>query len=111
MERHDFLATENTESTERRRGVAPRSLCSLCPLWLTFLLTFLAVCALAPATRGDEGADRAFDKVVDAYYADYSKVHPSSATDLGLHDHDSDLEDVSPEALKVELARLHSFAD
>ncbi len=51
-----------------------------------------------------------FAALVDEYYKTYSSVHPSSATDLGLHDHDSDLDDCSAEAFEREAARLQSFA-
>ena len=51
-----------------------------------------------------------FDLLVDQYYEFYSSIHPSSATELGLHDHDHALDDESPAAIQRETERLHAFA-
>ncbi|MEZ0228824.1 MAG: DUF885 domain-containing protein [Planctomycetota bacterium] len=94
------------EHRPSRRGRSPFTL-----LVATSLLFAIAVCATAAGAGADpSAADSKFDALVDEYYADYSRVHPSSATDLGIHDHDSDLEDLSPEAIAREAARLGSFA-
>lgn len=50
--------------------------------------------------------DAAFDARVAGFYSGYSRIHPSNATDLGIHDHDADLEDLSPEAIAREETRL-----
>jgi uncharacterized protein (DUF885 family) len=66
------------------------------------LLLLLASPALA-------APDADFDKLVDEFYAGYSAAHPTEATSLGLHDHDADLDDLSPAGIKREVARLESF--
>lgn len=65
----------------------------------------LALCAAVPARAGDE----AFDKLVDAYYAEYPKAHPTTATELGIHTHDGALDDWSQPAIAREIKRLKAW--
>jgi uncharacterized protein (DUF885 family) len=69
--------------------------------------TPLLIIALAAPALAAPDAD--FDKLVDEFYAGYSAAHPTEATSLGLHDHDADLDDLSPAGIKREVARLESF--
>src|SRR5262245_40288105 len=62
--------------------------------------------ALAAATP-----DASFEKLVDEYYGQYSAVYPSSATELGIHDHDGDLEDMSQAAVAKESKRLRGWRE
>jgi uncharacterized protein (DUF885 family) len=55
--------------------------------------------------------DAAFDKLVDAYYAEYPSVYPTSATRLGLHENDANLEDLSQAGIAKELKRLRGWRD
>lgn len=77
-------------------------------LLVAFAAAFLG--ALAATARSRAAPPSAFDALVDEYYADFSRIHPSSGTELGLHDHDADLEDASAAAIGAETERLHGFA-
>jgi uncharacterized protein (DUF885 family) len=81
---------------QRIRGAL--ALCAFAFLWL----------ATARRAAGAAG-DAAFDRLVDAYYAGFSAAHPSSATALGIHDHDRLLDDLSAAAVQREIARLKQW--
>src|SRR5438552_303731 len=68
-----------------------------------FVVTFLARVAVA--------AHPDFDRQVDLYFREYLRANPTSASDLGVHDYDSDLEDFSAEALGREVGRLHRWQE
>ena len=51
----------------------------------------------APLPAGDSPLDLASEAYLDEYYA----VHPVRATQLGVHDHDGKLPDLSRAALKA----------
>jgi len=59
-----------------------------------------------PPPVGDAG----FDKLVDEYYAGFPAAHPTAATELGFHEHDADLEDLSESGVLKELARQKLWA-
>jgi len=78
------------------------------------MLRTLFACALAcacyPSTSSaGEGPDARFDKLVDAYYAEFPAAHPSDATGMGLHDRDADLEDLSEAGVAREVKRLQGW--
>jgi uncharacterized protein (DUF885 family) len=50
--------------------------------------------------------DKAFDALVDGYYAEHVKQQPTSATGLGLHAYDAELEDVTAAGMKRQIASL-----
>ncbi|HEV8701135.1 MAG TPA: DUF885 domain-containing protein [Candidatus Polarisedimenticolia bacterium] len=54
-----------------------------------------------------QGADRAFYVIADRYLAESMRAYPSTATVIGLHDHDGLLDDLSAGGIasKVDLAR------
>jgi uncharacterized protein (DUF885 family) len=56
--------------------------------------------ARPPAAAGDSEFAQLVDTLVDEYVA----FHPGEATSLGLHSHDSELEDLSPAGVARELA-------
>lgn len=49
-------------------------------------------------------AQTSFDALVDRYFEDYFRLHPSSATGIGFHQYDAQLEDVSEAAIQQESA-------
>ncbi|MEZ5332796.1 MAG: DUF885 domain-containing protein [Thermoanaerobaculia bacterium] len=73
----------------------------------------LSACATPPAppTAGGEEAARAAQALVDEYLERTFEFLPSRATAEGLHDHDAQLEDFSPEALDRWIAWNHEAAD
>lgn len=70
------------------------------------LIVLLALAAGAPALADD----KAFDKLVDTYYAEQMKLQPTSATAQGLHEHDAQVEDLSAAAIKGYVARDKQWA-
>jgi uncharacterized protein (DUF885 family) len=72
--------------------------------------TLIALALLAPVAARADGTP-AFLALVDAYYAEYPAARPTSATELGLHDHDGDLEDYSQAGIARETARLKKWRD
>ena len=77
-------------------------------LSLGALACVLAIVGTAYASQAGQG-DAAFDKLVDAYYAEYPAANPVSATDLGLHEHDGDLPDETAAGIAHEVARLKGW--
>ncbi|HZS35417.1 MAG TPA: DUF885 domain-containing protein [Polyangia bacterium] len=51
-----------------------------------------------------------FRELVDHYYDEYPRFHPSAATELGLHQHDAELESLSAESRRALAAWLHDYA-
>src|SRR5271169_6790272 len=73
-----------------------------------FVALALTVLVASRVTNG-QGEPDPFQERVRDYYSTYSSIHPSGATDLGLHDHDSDLDDCSAGAVAREIDRLRLF--
>src|SRR5712664_3162580 len=71
----------------------------------------LGACTSGPiqttATAG--GADAAFARLADDILQDNFRRHPSSATDLGIHKYDDQIEDVSRAARAAESTALKKF--
>jgi uncharacterized protein (DUF885 family) len=67
-------------------------------------------CAPAPAfaAQSPSPAQR-FAALVDRYYAEFPKFHPTAATELGWHSHDAQLESLKPADQKAEAARLRRW--
>jgi uncharacterized protein (DUF885 family) len=69
------------------------------------LMTLTTIALLVSPAIAHAG-DAAFDKAVDAYYAEYPAAHPTGATELGIHTHDAKLEDLSAAGIAREVKRL-----
>jgi uncharacterized protein (DUF885 family) len=71
------------------------------------------VCALASSafavTPKSPSASARFSELVDRYYAEYPRFHPTAATELGLHEHDADLEPMSQASQSAEEKRLRDW--
>jgi uncharacterized protein (DUF885 family) len=84
------------------------------PRTAVLLLTLLAVpltgCGggTTPPSAAGPG-DAAFAKLADDILQDYFERHPSAATDLGIHEYDDQLDDVSQSARQSESSALKSF--
>ena len=52
---------------------------------------------------------RSFHEVVDAYFEDHYKAHPTAATLVGFHQYDSQLEDFSVAAHAETRQRLQKY--
>jgi uncharacterized protein (DUF885 family) len=85
-------------------------------LFLTCAISLAGLARADARASGPLGAplsqeDRRFEQLVDQYYAEEMTVNPTAATGIGLHEHDRDLEDVSPRAVEREVARLRSWRE
>jgi uncharacterized protein (DUF885 family) len=69
-------------------------------------LLFVAACGVVSA-KGEDAEDRSFSKAVEAFYSDEFRAHPIAATQVGLHDHDDAVDDLSREGQAKDEARLH----
>ena len=78
-----------------------------------FLLTILlaAACSTAPPpARPLAGSgDAAFSTLAAEILEDYFKRHPTSATDLGIHKYDAEMDDASARSVADESAALSGF--
>ncbi len=54
--------------------------------------------------KGEGTDDARFAKLVDDFLVEYAAIAPSQATTLGLHEHDGELEDLSPAGRDHQLA-------
>ena len=77
------------------------------PLWI-LLLTTLSLLAL-DTSRNPPESD--WDKLVDEFFAEYYKLHPSAGTSAGFHQYDSELEDYSRQAVDREIAFSTRYLD
>jgi len=72
---------------------------------LVIALVFLIPLALGCGRRAATAFDRMVDEFIDGYFA----AHPVAATTTGAHRFDSELDDLSPEAVTAEIGRLKDF--
>jgi uncharacterized protein (DUF885 family) len=81
-------------------------------LTLTSALGVTISCSQRPAQPPPAGAgsgDSAFTELARQILDDHHKRHPSAATDLGLHQYDGELEDLSEAAIHAESQALQQF--
>jgi uncharacterized protein (DUF885 family) len=78
---------------------------------LALLLALTASSTLAPAQPAPPAGsgDAAFTELARQILDDHYKRHPTTATDLGLHQYDTQLEDQSAAAIRAELQALQQF--
>src|SRR5215471_15765716 len=67
------------------------------------------ILTLSCAHTGAGSSD--FARFVDDYWTAQNVWRPSSATELGFHDYDSQLEDFSRARVEARTAELHRFLD
>jgi uncharacterized protein (DUF885 family) len=74
------------------------------------LMTGAAVAAavLAGATPAEA---QSFRDVVKTFYDDESRAHPIAATDIGVHDYDAEVDDLSRDGQAKNMARLQKALD
>ncbi len=77
---------------------------------MRFVLPLLLGVSLAHAAPPPLSEDARFDRLVDDYYAEFPKAHPVSATEMGLHDRDGEVDDLSQAGFAKESARLEAWA-
>ena len=63
-----------------------------------------SVAQSTPETSGSSATE--FNKLVDEYFNEYFKFHPSEGTAAGFHQYDHQLEDPSQESMKAEIASI-----
>ena len=73
------------------------------------LALVLAGCASAPPRPAAGSGDAAFSQLAHAILQDTFRRHPTTATDLGIHTYDDQLEDASSSARRAESAALKGF--
>src|SRR4051794_14026162 len=74
---------------------------------LSFALS-LAGCSHA-ASDGQRAGDASFDRLTREILQDFYRRHPSAATQLGVHDYDNKIEDVSAGAFDAEVTADSTF--
>ncbi|HTA19606.1 MAG TPA: DUF885 family protein, partial [Polyangia bacterium] len=72
-------------------------------------VTMLLSCAHGPTSPNTPPAASDFSRLVDAYFDAYFAYAPSSATTVGLHEHDRALEDFSKARIDARVADLRRF--
>ena len=77
---------------------------------LTKLMTG-AVVAAAVLAGSIPAAAQSFQNVVETFYNDEFRAHPIAATDIGVHDYDSEVDDLSRDGQAKNAARLHKALD
>ena len=81
-------------------------------LAIALTLAFAVACSTAPPPPAGPAAgsgDAAFSALAAGILEDYFKRHPSSATDLGIHKYDAEMDDASAKAVADESAALTGF--
>ena len=69
---------------------------------LTTMAAFAAVLAGAPPAKA-----QSFRNLVETFYADEFRAHPIAATEIGVHDYDTEVDDLSRDGQAKNIARLH----
>jgi uncharacterized protein (DUF885 family) len=70
-----------------------------------------AVAAAAVLAGSLPAASQSFQNVVETFYNDEFRAHPIAATDIGVHDYDSEVYDLSRDGQAKNAARLHKALD
>src|SRR6476660_4011521 len=68
-----------------------------------------AACSGPPAAVGPNPSEATLDTLTQQILEDFYKRQPTSATDLGIHSHDAELEDYSRAGVDNDLAALRQF--
>ncbi|HZU41514.1 MAG TPA: DUF885 domain-containing protein [Terriglobales bacterium] len=76
----------------------------LCFMVLSAMFSKSSLAQSTPETSGSSAAE--FNKLVDDYFNEYFKFHPSEGTAAGFHQYDNQLEDPSQESMKAEIASI-----
>ena len=72
----------------------------------------LVVLSSTPAPAAAEASEaQSFQNAVEAFYDEEFRTHPIVATQVGVHDYDTEVDDLSEEGQAVEAARLHKALD
>jgi uncharacterized protein (DUF885 family) len=80
--------------------------------WTALLLVFASIaCTQSRQDTPRQGGDSTFRSLASEILEDRNRRHPSSATDLGLHQYDAQLEDASEAAVHAESQALRQFKD
>lgn len=67
-------------------------------------------CNLSAQNLGADGAPQTFHFLADHFFANvYFKYSPTSGTQAGLHQYDTQLEDFAPATIQAEIAALHTY--
>src|SRR3954468_9387069 len=78
--------------------------------WLVVITVATAACGPAPAPTPAAGSgDAAFSQLAREILDDHYKRNPSEATDLGIHQYDDQLDDLSRAAIDAESSALKAF--
>ena len=77
---------------------------ALCLIVLSAAFSKSSLAQSPPETSGSSAAE--FNKLVDDYFNEYFKFHPSEGTAAGFHQYDNQLEDPSQESMKAEIASI-----
>ena len=56
-------------------------------------------------------AAQSFQNVVETFYHGEFRAHPIKATDIGVHDYDAEVDDLSRDGQAKNIARLHKALD
>jgi uncharacterized protein (DUF885 family) len=81
------------------------------PFLLVAACAIAAACAHPGPRPTPSAADPALARIVDEYFAAKFAFEPSTATAVGLHQHDGALEDRSAARIAARIAELHGFRD
>ena len=79
---------------------------------IALTLAFTVACSTAPPPPAGPAAgsgDAAFSALAAGILEDYFKRHPSSATDLGIHKYDAEMDDASAKSVADESGALAGF--
>jgi uncharacterized protein (DUF885 family) len=76
------------------------------------LASGLLLLGAAPSSTAAKTAEaQSFEKAVEAFYREDFRAHPIAATQVGVHDYDAEVDDLSQAGQAAEGARLHESLD
>lgn len=77
----------------------------------TMVVAALLALGVGAQAKPAPWSDARFEALVSSYYKEYPAAHPTSATELGLHERDRELDDVSAAGIAREVKRLRGWAE
>ena len=80
---------------------------------ISMLMKLMTGVALAAAVLVGAAPAKAqsFQSVVEAFYNDEFRTHPIAATDIGVHDYDAEVDDLSRDGHAKDAVRLRKALD
>ncbi|HTO79928.1 MAG TPA: DUF885 family protein, partial [Methylocystis sp.] len=80
-------------------------------LFATLASGLIVLGPTSPPAASKTAESQPFERAVETFYGEDFRAHPIAATQVGVHDYDTEVDDLSQEGQALEAARLHKALD